>query len=96
VKRGAAAIDADFQAFHEANPAVYGELVRLARELVERGRARAGIGMLWEVLRWDLIRSTIGGAFKLDNRFRSRYARLIMEREADLAGFFETRELRAA
>ena len=31
--------------------------------------------------------------FKLNNNYRSRYARLIMEQEADLEGVFQIREL---
>jgi hypothetical protein len=34
--------------------------------------------------------------FRLSNSYRSRYARLIMEQEADLQDFFTTRELRTA
>jgi hypothetical protein len=37
-----------------------------------------------------------GEEFKLNNNYTSRYARLLMEREAGLSGLFATRELRAA
>ena len=33
--------------------------------------------------------------FKFSNDFTSRYARLMMEQEEDLQGFFELRELRS-
>lgn len=90
-------IEADFQAFHAANPWVYTALVRLARDLVERGHRRIGIGMLFEVLRWQWALATVDEAseFKLNNNYRSRYARMIMARNNSLDGVFETRTLTA-
>lgn len=87
-----------FATFHALHPWVYDALVRLARDLRARGRDRVGVGMLWEVLRWSYWMETDDPTsdFKLNDHYRSRYARLIMEREADLAGIFETRNLRAA
>lgn len=95
VGRGSS-LQSRFEAFHAANPEVYDNLVRMARTLVARGRRRIGIAMLFEVLRWNHAVQTIGDAdFKLNNNFRSRYARLIAQREPDLARVFETRELKA-
>lgn len=90
-------IEADFEAFHAANPWVYTALVRLARDLVERGHRRIGIGMLFEVLRWQWAMSTVDEAseFKLNNSYRSRYVRRIMANCPDLDGVFETRTLTA-
>lgn len=86
-----------FRQFHEMNPWVFDELVRLTRELKSRGHRRVGIGMLFEVLRWHHMRATDdpGSEFKLNNSYRSRYARLIMDECPDLRGVFETRELRS-
>ena len=88
-------IEVAFWQFHAANPHVYARLVKLARELVARGHGKIGIGMLFEVLRWHHAMTTVGDAdgFKLNNNYRAMYARLIMEREADLAGSFEIRRL---
>lgn len=89
-------LEADFQKFHAANPAVYAELARLARQAVAKGRRRVGIGMLWEVLRWHFwLETKTDEEFKLNNNHRSRYARLLMEREPDLRGVFETRGLKS-
>jgi hypothetical protein len=90
-------IDACFRAFHAENPQVYATLVRLSREATVRGRTRIGVGMLWEVMRWEmwLASSKDDEGWKLNNNFRSRYARMIMEREQDLADVFEIRELRS-
>lgn len=85
-----------FMAFHEANPAVYRELVKLARELRKRGHKRGGIKMLWEVVRWRRMLETTNehSGFKLCNNYHSRYARLIMDQEEDLVDFFDTKELK--
>lgn len=89
-------IQARFLRFHARNPQVYRALVRLARDLLARGKERLGIGMLWEVLRWQtMIQSVDDGEFKLNDHYRSRYARLIMRQEPDLSDVFEVRRLRA-
>ena len=87
-----------FERFDAANPHVYRALVRLARQLVERGHKRLGIKMLFEVLRWRSMLQTTDTdrrGFKLSNDFTSHYARQIMDREPDLDGVFATRPLRA-
>lgn len=91
---GRPSLDARFAAFHAENPRVYALLVRFAREVKSRGRV-CGIRLLWERMRWELMVTTVGDDFRLNNVFTSRYARLIMREEPDLAGFFETRELRS-
>jgi len=88
-------IEEAFRTFHAANPHVYQELVKLARRARRRGVARIGIGMLFEVLRWNVALRTGGDEFKLNNNYRSYYARLIMLTEPDLVGVFETRQLHA-
>ena len=88
-------IDRQFRVFHARNPWVYTELVAMTRDLVSRGHTRVGIGMLFEVLRWQTMRATTDPAsdFRLNNNYRSRYARLIMDTCPDLAGVFETRRI---
>jgi len=91
-------IDERFAWFHRRNPQVYAELVRLARNAKHRGVRRVGIGMLWEVLRWEMHleasdRDEAGP--RLTNDYRSRYARMIMQCEPDLRDLFEVRELKA-
>ncbi len=89
-----ACYDCRFQEFHNANPRVYVELVKLARMLQGKGREHYGIGALFEVVRFHRAIQTTDALFKLNNNYRSRYARLIMGQEIDLDGFFETRELK--
>lgn len=92
----AGSIDTRFAAFHEANPHVYSELVTLARQLHARGYRRIGIELLFSVLRWrSMLRTTADAyGFKLNDHYTSRYARLIMTREPELAGLFALRSLR--
>lgn len=89
-------LDARFAAFHADHPEVYEHLVRLARQAVAAGHNRIGIATLYERLRWEyMVGDLTGDGYKLNNSWRSRYARLIAAQEADLADVFETRELRS-
>lgn len=84
-----------FQRFHAEHPEIYRELCRLARNLKSQGLEKYSIVGIYEVIRFNDAYSNTGEKpFKLNNNYRSRYARLIMENEPDLQGFFETRELR--
>ncbi|MCT9003517.1 hypothetical protein [Streptomyces rhizosphaerihabitans] len=85
-----------FEAFHALNPWVLRHLEDLAADCVAKGFRRIGIGMLFELLRWRYGQATRGDAFRLNNDFRSRYARLLIERHPEWAHLFETRALRAA
>ena len=95
--RRAKSIDARFRAFHDGNPQVYTLLVTLAREARDKGHNRISIGMLWEVVRWNRLVAVLdtSSRYELNDNYRSRYARLIMEQEPDLDGIFEVRELRS-
>lgn len=86
-----------FERFDELNPWVYRQLVRMTLDLVERGRRRIGIGMLFEVMRWNWFMTTTDpdSDFKLNNNYRSRYARKLMDEYPELDGIFEVRELKA-
>lgn len=93
----ASTIQERFEQFHAQNPAVYHDLVLLARRAQRRGATRIGMGMLFELVRWRRgFVTTSDDGFKLNNNFRSRYVRMVTEQEPDLAGMFETRELRSA
>lgn len=81
-----------FERYHEDNPKVYRLLVSLARGYKSAGRTRFGIRRLWELLRWEMIvERDAADDFRLNNNHLAYYSRLIMEREPDLAGFFQTR-----
>lgn len=85
-----------FESFHAANGWVFRALEQLTADHVARGRLRVGIGMLFEVLRWHYGRTTSGGEFRLNNNYRSRYVRLLVEQHPEWVDVFELRELRAS
>jgi len=85
-----------FEAYHQARPEIFDHLVKLCFEVKAMGFKRYGIGSLWEVMRWHFqIDKKMGDDFKLNNDYRSRYARLIVATYPEFDGFFEMRELRA-
>ena len=88
-------IPARFARFHASNPHIYENLVKLARKFRSRGsniNRKMGIGMLYEVLRWNYFLTTDSDEeFKLSNDFRAPYARLIMAQEPDLSDAFNLR-----
>ena len=90
--RSDSALQVAFTEFSSANPQVYLMLRDLALEY-QRAGMRAGIGHLYEIARHKLWLQTRGDLFKLNNNWRSRYARLLMKREPELAGYFDTRKL---
>jgi hypothetical protein len=82
-----------FLAYHTANPHILQRLVSRTRQLTSRGYERVGMGMLFELLRWDhLISSTTGEPFKLNNSYRAYYARLIEHLHPDLTGVYTMRQ----
>lgn len=87
-------IQEKFERFHQENPHVYDEVVTLCRQAKRAGRNRWSINGVFEVLRWSWM-ETQADDFKLNNVYRARYARLVMEIEPDLKDFFTTRELTA-
>lgn len=90
-------IDQRFRDFHEAHPVVYTELVQMTRQVKSRGYTRIGIELIWSAYRWNRMMRTPPKdeyGFKLNDHYRSRYARLIMANEPDLADFFQIRNLR--
>jgi hypothetical protein len=83
-----------FELFHASNPHVYSALVTLARRFRTKNRsAQTGIGMLYEVLRWEYYLATDSqDDYKLSNSYRAFYARLIMQNEPDLEGIFNLKQ----
>lgn len=87
-------LDRKFRDFHKTNPHVYQILVRLAREAKQAGKTKISVVLLVQVARWEIMFQTDSDdGFKINNSFTSRYARMIMDNEKDLDGFFELRKL---
>ncbi|ANP53666.1 hypothetical protein J2Z21_009351 [Streptomyces griseochromogenes] len=90
---GKLSIQERFEAFHQLNPWILRHLEALTADCVERGLTRIGIGMLFEVLRWQYGIATQGEPWKLNNDFRSRYVRLLLELHPEWSSLFETRKI---
>ena len=71
-------------------------LEELAFKLINRGVKHFGIALLYENLRWHYLMSTTGDDFRLNNSWRSHYARLLIERHPEWESIIETREMRSA
>ena len=80
-----------FAEFHADNPHVYRMLRSKALELKRAGRERFGMRCLWESMRFDMAVETETHDFKLNDHYPPAYSRLLMQREPELSGFFETR-----
>lgn len=86
-----------FRTFHNAHPAVYAEIVRRARVAKARGFSRYSVRDIYASMRWEFDtgddrRGASGDVeYRLNNDYTPFYADLIMAREPDLAGFFQTR-----
>jgi hypothetical protein len=86
-----------FESFHERHPEVYAEIVRLSRQVKSKGYDRYSIDAIIQRVRWHFqFERDAGSDFRLNDHFSSRYARLVMEYEPDLDGFFEVRRLKAS
>jgi hypothetical protein len=89
-------IQREFEEFHADNPRIYSLIVKYAREIIAVGRVHYSMDAIFERIRWHMVIETKSAdEFKLNDHYTSRYARLVMEQERDLAGFFEVRTLRA-
>lgn len=87
-------IDERFTEFHRANPIVYEALRALCLDTRRVGVKRWSVDAAMHIVRWRYRLQTKGSEFKIDNSFSALYARMLMKREPELAGFFELRKRR--
>lgn len=85
-----------FEAWLINNPGIYPLMKRLAFQMKAEGHTRGSINMIFEVARFYALTGQVKDVeeWKVNNSYRSRMARRLMEREPELAEFFETRELK--
>lgn len=78
--------------FHDANPDIYDALVAKTWEIKGRGHEGFGFPMVWEIVRYETEYQTDGGGeYRMNNNFRSAFARAIMAEEEGLARQFPIR-----
>jgi hypothetical protein len=85
-------ITAKFNRFHQRNPHVYHLIVDISKRMKRSGIRKFGMKGVFEYLRWQYSMQTQGERYRLNNIYTSIYARLVMETEVELKGFFETRK----
>lgn len=95
-RKGCSNLEERFLRFHRDNPQVLDAIIGMVRIAQSRGHVRLGIGMIFEVLRWETMMATSDSeGWKLNNSWRSRYVRLIEGQFPDLRGVFEKRRLKS-
>ena len=77
--------------FESLNPWIIPALEHLTRQWIAKGHQRLGIGMLTEVLRWEYGRTVSTDGLKINNDFRSRMVRRLIERNPEWSDVFATR-----
>tara|TARA_Y100000310_G_scaffold324502_1_gene386414 strand:+ start:262 stop:612 length:351 start_codon:yes stop_codon:yes gene_type:complete len=90
-------LEEKFWDYHISHPEVYEMLVRFAKEWRDRRGSHSigGMKMLWERVRWEMaLNPGPAATFKCNNNHPAFYARLLMEREPELAGLFQLRRQR--
>lgn len=87
-------IEERWEQFNRANPHVFDEALRLARERLDRGETRIGAKALWEELRRSIEVRKLG-EYRLNNDFTSTVARLLIAAEPRLEGVIELRRRKA-
>jgi hypothetical protein len=90
------ALELRFAEFHRENPHVYRAFERFACEALRSGH-RVGAKAIWERMRWHLFMETSegrDGGYRLNNNLTAYYARELMRRRPEFAGFFEIRRVR--
>jgi hypothetical protein len=86
-----------FEQYHAANPQILGILVTIARDQIALGKTRIAIGELFERLRnWETTNVDRGDEpYRLNNDFRSRYVRMMIDMHPHLRPYFEIRSLKS-
>lgn len=85
-----------FADFHRANPDVF-RLFRRFAEQLRKTQDRGSAEQVWQRLRWEVRLWTddqLAGSFKLNNYYRSKYARLLVEVDPGFKGWFRFRKQR--
>lgn len=89
-------IELEFQEFHAKNPEVYEKIVKLCLDMKSRGVTHWSVSAAYEIIRYfGVISVDRQEEYKLPNNLRPYYARMIMEQEKELAGFFGMARLRS-
>lgn len=85
-----------FDKFHAKHPEVYSTVLHVSQLRRAQGIRRYAIAAIFEDARHHLHMQRNGATFpRLNNNYKSRYARLIVEQEEGFEGFFELRKMKS-
>lgn len=84
-------IQSYFEQFHDANPGIYEEFVRVVFDGIDAGKTRMSAKFIFEFIRWH--RPAARQYDLLNNNFTSRYARMFIADFPAYPDIFEIREL---
>jgi hypothetical protein len=85
-----------FKEFHEHNGHILDELLKMIDAIKNRGHTKIGMGMLFEVMRWNhMLQTNTDDSFKLCNNYRAYYTRMIEKVRPDLEGFLTKKRSKA-
>lgn len=95
-------VEDKFNAFHAANPAIYGLFKRFAAEAIKAKVKRLSSKLIIERIRWECAVVTTGAGwstakgkpFMIDNRFTCWYSRKFMADYPKAGEMFETRAIK--
>ena len=79
-----------FEEHHKLNPDIYTMFEGYALK-ASKYRDRYSAKIIFHIMRWNTMISDGGEDYKIDDGWISHYARLFMQNNPALNGFFETR-----
>jgi hypothetical protein len=86
-----------FEKYDAENPQIFALFARFARELYDAGIRRYSAEGIIQRIRWHYDVNVRKDQYrKINDHFRSRFARKLMNLEPWAKGFFELRRLRSA
>lgn len=91
-----AELSKEFLKYHADNPHIWEAFEMFALKVARSGRKRIGSAMIYERMRWYSLFETKGDEFKINNNYKSDYARLFNEKYPEFDNFFPTRERKVA
>lgn len=95
-------VESKFDAFHAANPHVYGMYKKFAAQAIRAGVKKMSSKLIIERIRWETTVMTTGAGwspvtkkpFQIDNRFTCWYARKFMADHPKAGDLFEIRVIK--
>jgi hypothetical protein len=85
-------IESRFSAFHAANPHVFAEALRIAREWLARGDRYISVKAIFETMRTSVV--TVSDGYRLNNDYTQIVGRLLIKEEPRLVDVIRLRKVK--